>query len=643
MASVPGLINFQQFTASGDLAALYRLYTYTQGTTTHKDAFTDVAGTIAHTYTSDGAGGQYIALDARGELPAPLYLSAGAYDLALKTAAGATIWTRRADGLLADFAASLGSALVGFLQAGTGATARTAQAKMRESVSVKDFGAVGDGVTDDTAAIELASSSSAAGTTIIVPVGMNCLVASAVDLNVAGQRLIAYGAKFTKRASFTGTSVIRIGAADVTVEGLEIDGTDKVVDGIITAADVCAGFTARANKIYNCAYGISANNNNRVLLENNNLSVLANYGIRVHNIADTAVYDDIRVIGNRIDLTDQTTSSTQVGMLIRGTATYLTTNVMVANNRTYLVSDPLASGHLGCEVRFADGGSFQGNYCIGGAMLVSIAASKNFVVDGNVAIGQTFYAIELASISAVTNTNNVVSNNTIRGNGILNYAIGLQGSVAGCLNAVITGNNISGIVLYGVFANDVWDDITISGNTISFTDAGTNQYGIYLLGTTTRTISEVAISGNKLNGGGVAEKAIFLLNVSNATVSGNNCIGWGEHGVYISITATVTVDNISITGNLLSPSGSSAIGKVVSGTMGDHVTARGNPSFRLSNALGSDVLNYSVDLYEAWGVNTPEGAVTAGVGSIYHRTNGGASTSIYIKETGTGNTGWVGK
>lgn len=43
-----------------------------------------------------------------------------------------------------------------YLPDGTGAVATTVQDKLRESVSVKDFGAVGDGVADDTAAIQAA-------------------------------------------------------------------------------------------------------------------------------------------------------------------------------------------------------------------------------------------------------------------------------------------------------------------------------------------------------------------------------------------------------------------------------------------------------------------------------------------------------
>lgn len=69
--------------------------------------------------------------------------------------ASGSLWSTVA-GFITYLRSSVGSSIVGFIQAGTGATARTVQAKMRETVSALDFGAVGDGVTDDTTAVQAA-------------------------------------------------------------------------------------------------------------------------------------------------------------------------------------------------------------------------------------------------------------------------------------------------------------------------------------------------------------------------------------------------------------------------------------------------------------------------------------------------------
>jgi len=62
----------------------------------------------------------------------------------------------------------------------------------------------------------------------------------------------------------------------------------------------------------------------------------------------------------------------------------------------------------------------------------------------------------------------------------------------------------------------------------------------------------------------------------------------------------------------------------------------GFTSLLFATGAGTDIGTYV-------GAGSPEGAVTARIGSTYCRTDGGAATSFYVKESGTGNTGWVAK
>lgn len=43
------------------------------------------------------------------------------------------------------------------------------------------------------------------------------------------------------------------------------------------------------------------------------------------------------------------------------------------------------------------------------------------------------------------------------------------------------------------------------------------------------------------------------------------------------------------------------------------------------------------------GSGSPEGVLTASIGTLYLRADGGTGTTLYVKESGTGDTGWVAK
>lgn len=165
--------------------------------------------------------------------------------------------------LVSDLAADSGASLVGYLPAGVGAVAMNAQEKLRESVSVKDFGAVGDGVTDDTAAVISAIST---GNRVYFPVGTyvvsNSSMPSAIRMwgDGVGQSIILWKATSTESSLFSLSGLVSVEAEGLTFDSNRTNQTDSagyygvfggtIANGSIIAFRRCEFKAGRISDIY---------------------------------------------------------------------------------------------------------------------------------------------------------------------------------------------------------------------------------------------------------------------------------------------------------------------------------------------------------------------------------------------------------
>lgn len=177
----------------------------------------------------------------RNGTPARLYVNAP-YSILVQNKNGSTIYSTQDSpdryssdmisivgfngqtGTVADLTQNDGADWIGYQPPGAG-IARTAQEKMRDIVSVKDFGAVGDGVADDTSAIQSAINASA---NVLLPPGTYKITKLSI-INKTDFLLIGYGA----RIEFTGAPVngthalAIIQSSNICIAGLVIDGNNE--------------------------------------------------------------------------------------------------------------------------------------------------------------------------------------------------------------------------------------------------------------------------------------------------------------------------------------------------------------------------------------------------------------------------------
>jgi hypothetical protein len=173
------------------------LYTYAAGTTTAAATYTSITGLSANSNP--------IVLDAGGRVPNEIWLTTGSsYKFVLQDSdniligtwdniPGVNDYTVLTAALANQTDPALGDALIGFRQANntgliSGAVGRTVHQKLQDLVSVKDFGAKGDGTTDDTTAIQAAIYyAQSSGGCVYLPAGIYIISAALnVQINSGG-------------------------------------------------------------------------------------------------------------------------------------------------------------------------------------------------------------------------------------------------------------------------------------------------------------------------------------------------------------------------------------------------------------------------------------------------------------------------
>lgn len=436
---------------------------------------------------------------------------------------------------------------VTFLAAGSGATQRTALEKFRDVVSVKDFGAVGDGTTDDTAAVQAAI---AAASSVWFPAGTyivrNVTVGSGKTLMSDRSATI----KLKQLASLDFSPCFNVTGNDVMFFGMRFDGNRAVqpADGFSDSWNTGANGTGKSNRAAILMDGVPTTTLSGLRIEQCEFTKFYAGSVVTRSVNDVCIRDCVFKESNL------------EGCFLYFSGSTRTSNASVTgcSFKSLYSGDP--SVEANCILLSSyDGGIVSNNYgddC--GRNLVKLEACEDVIVDSNLYSNNR--VANFNAMQAQAECHNIVfSNNVLRSVG---HGLQVSSTVGTMTNIVIDGNvieditgtsgtpdgivmqNVSGVTITnntirnsfrnGIYAAEVFGNVVISSNIVTKTGGSASSGTAILVGPNAGTaVDSVVITENLCNGHQNTTNGIIAVQqasgaaatIASLVISNNTMIG----------------------------------------------------------------------------------------------------------------------
>lgn len=575
-----------------------KVYTYAAGTNNPKATYTDSAGAVPQANP--------ILLNVRGEPASPIYWS-GSYKVVVQDALGNTIYTvdnfntdpAGVWSTLTTLAASAGATLLGFLQRGANAVATTIAEVLQRRVSVWDY------MTDD-------------------------MRTDALSGNPGLDHAPAFNAAITALNGAGRVEVPRKGSAVYLLKSTVNLGASNAVDSSVVI-DFEPGIVVRATLADNASVLFSLKN---VPGHFNNQGI-KNLHVNSTNGLGSAVKFSGQCFGS---FENNYIEGFNVGLFFSNAGEHIFNEfIRFTNLELHLNNAAILMDMDGGTDTSMHGLSFRSTTINVGSGQVGLQVVDTCWYNADFDL-KFFCQADSQAIIKMTTTGNTY-NKGVFGSGSI--------TCEGPAKVIGTGRFYfpTGFANFDVGMTDTldppnaWEQGFMCANYVRARNYGTSGY----------TVAEVSPKSGEYGTTGPVGSFVRLRAASVESLLAN-CYGahasTAGNGFYTGYTGYQQNYEAGILGVFLSSDGTEIASKAPTSTQcqikhNGQTIMRFDGQARTNNTEGFWIGTGGAAVYS--GTGSPEGVVTASVGSTFRRRDGGTTTTFYVKESGTGNTGWVAK